>query len=386
MIHFNNAGASLPPPSVIEAQVDYLRREAEVGGYRLAQVEAHRINDFYPAAAEVLSAHARNIAWVGSATEAFNRAVSSIHWSQGDIVLTTRADYVSNQLAFLQLQQRYGIQLERLPDGASGYDPDALKDRLAKGPLPRLISITHVPTNRGIAQDIITAGKLARQYGIWYLVDACQSLGQLPLDVSKIGCDFLCATSRKYLRGPRGGGLLYVSDRVLESGLTPLGVDMQSAEWKSPSAYRPVDDAKRFETWERSPATQLATAVALRHLLTQDRPAIYERIQALAQKLWLALDALPHTRMVDPLESLGSGLVLAYFPELDIDPDTLINRLFDQGLNVKYSTVAGDQYDFKERGIDWALRASVHYFNEEQEVDTAIDIFRQSGLKAIFAL
>ncbi|MEL6667347.1 MAG: aminotransferase class V-fold PLP-dependent enzyme [Bacteroidota bacterium] len=375
MIHFNNAGASLPPQSVVDAQIEYLSEEALVGGYRLAQVRAEEINDFYPAAAEVLGAHARNIAWVGSATEAFNRAVSSIPWKPGDIILTTRADYVSNQLACLQLQERYGVQLERLPDGQSGYDPQALEDRLAKGPLPRLISITHVPTNRGIAQDIMAAGKLARRYGIWYLVDACQSLGQLPLDVAEIGCDFLCATTRKYLRGPRGGGLLYASDRALEAGLTPMGLDLQSASWTSPSHYKPSEDAKRYETFERSPAIQLAAALALRHLLAQDRPAIYARIQSLAKKLWVALDEHPHTRMVDPLASLGSGLVLTYFPNLDLHPGKLIDELFDRGLNVTYSSVGSDQYYFKERGIDWAMRASVHYFNTEEEVEKVIGLF-----------
>ncbi|MEM8584424.1 MAG: aminotransferase class V-fold PLP-dependent enzyme [Bacteroidota bacterium] len=378
MIHFNNAGSSLPPQSVLDAQIEYLREEAVVGGYRLAQVRAREINDFYPAAAKVLGAHARNMAWVGSATEAFNRAVSSIPWKTGDIILTSRADYVSNQLACLQLQERYGVKLERLPDGSSGYDPQALENRLAKGPTPRLISITHVPTNRGIAQDIVAAGKLARQYGIWYLVDACQSLGQLYLDVAEIGCDFLCATTRKYLRGPRGGGLLYVSDRALEAGLTPMGLDLQSANWTAPSTYRPTEDAKRFETFERSPAIQLATAVALRYLLAQDRPAIYERIQSLARKLWRGLNTLPHAQMVDPLESLGSGLVLTYFPTLDLHPGELMDKLSDLGLNVTYSSVGSDQYYFKERGIEWALRASVHYFNTEEEVMEAVSLAQQS--------
>lgn len=391
-IHLNNAGAALPPQIVTDTIVDYLQREAKLGGYELAGMEAAVINEFYPAAATLIGAKAHQMAWATSATEAFNLAVSSILWKEGDIILTTKSDYISNQLIFLQLQQRRGVRVEMLPEGLQGYDPEGLKQRLKSGPRPRLLSITHVPTNSGRVQDVITGGQLAREYDLLYIVDACQSVGQLPIDVGEIQCDFLCATTRKYLRGPRGGGLLYVSQRVLDTGMAPLGLDMHSANWTGPSSFTPRVDAKRFETWERSAAIMKGATAAIHYLQQFDQQQLRNHLCRLGGILWEEIAALPHARMVDmpskgwtsgstntaasPL-STGSGLILADFPKLQLDPDQLLQQLRQEGLNVFYSTLAGDQYHFRERGVSWALRASVHYYNTEEEVRRASAILQQ---------
>ena len=382
-IHFNNAGAALPPQVVTDTIVDYLQREAKVGGYELAGMEAEVINDFYPAAAALLQAEPHQIAWATSATEAFNLAISSILWEAGDIILTTKSDYISNQLIFLQLQKRRGVQVEILPEGKQGYDPEGLEQRLKTGPRPKLLSITHIPTNSGRVQDIVAGGQLARQYDLLYIVDACQSVGQLPIDVQTIQCDFLCATTRKYLRGPRGGGLLYVSQAVLDRGLAPLGLDMHSANWTGPDSFEARADAKRFETWERSAAIVKGATAAIRYLLQFNQQQLSDHHCQLSSLLWEEIAALPRARMVDmpgkgwTRGSANSGLVLADFPGADLDPDQLLRQLRQEGLNVFYSTLAGDQHHFRERGVKWALRASVHYYNSKEEVAKAGSLLRK---------
>src|SRR5690606_29037661 len=117
----------------------------------------------------------------------------------------------------------------------------------------------------GLVQDAAAIGRICREQDLLYLIDACQSVGQMPVDVRALGCDFLSATSRKFLRGPRGGGFLYVSDRVLERGLAPLMIDLHGAEWVDEGSYRLVEDAKRFETFEFAWAIVLGTAAAARY-------------------------------------------------------------------------------------------------------------------------
>ncbi|NJO87169.1 MAG: aminotransferase class V-fold PLP-dependent enzyme [Lewinella sp.] len=239
LIHLNHAGGSLPPRVVTQAILDYLLEESRRGAYETAAAYGPERQAFYEQAARYLHCRPANVALASNATDAFSRGLSSIPWRAGDRVLTTQSDYVSNHLAFLQLRQRFGVQLELLPEGAAGYDPAALETRLRQGPPPRLLSITHVATNKGLIQDVYTAGKLLRYHAgdaTLYSIDACQSAGQLPLDSRELHCDFLSTSFRKFLRGPRGVGLLYVSDRVLATELAPLGLDLQGGQVAGSSA------------------------------------------------------------------------------------------------------------------------------------------------------
>lgn len=395
LIHFNNAGGSLPTKAVTKAITNYLAEEARMGAYETADRHAEALDGFYRELASYLNARADQIAFSISATEAFNRGLLSINWQAGDIVLTTKSDYVSNQLLFMRLRDRYGVVTEILPEGKEGYDPEGFAERLANGPLPRLVSITHVPTNSGRIQDIEYAGRLCRKYEILYAVDACQSAGQLPLDVGAIGCDFLTATFRKYLRGPRGTGFLYLSDRVLKSDLCPLGLDGRGAVWTGPQTYRSLPDARRFETWEESKALKLGAATATAYLNELGIATIQGRIAALSTYLTTALSRLPaliqHPRqLVTPeqsssiLPSVGTapaevlswqtGIHLMSVPGWTDGPASLISVLRKKGLNVTTSGVSHDQYHFREKGIDWALRLSIHYFNTEEEIDLAMNI------------
>jgi selenocysteine lyase/cysteine desulfurase len=229
IIHLNNAGAALQPEPVLHAVIAYLHLEAEMGGYEAADQQAEAIAGFYTSVAELIGAKARNIAFATSATDAYARALSSIHWQKGDILLTTENDYVSNQIAFLALQDRYDIRLLRARDTSEGGVDVADFEALIKAYQPRLAAVTHVPTNSGLIQDVISIGQICRTHEVLYLVDGCQSAGQMVLDMDQIGCDFFSATMRKFMRGPRGSGFLFVSDRVLEAGLMMDLPDMKGA-------------------------------------------------------------------------------------------------------------------------------------------------------------
>jgi selenocysteine lyase/cysteine desulfurase len=235
-VHLNNAGAALMPFPVLNAIQEHLTFEARVGGYEAADLRHKEIEKFYHSAARLLNTRSRNIAFTANATDSFCRAVSSIPFEKGDVILTTNEDYISNQILYLSFVKRFGIELVRVKSLESGViDLEELEKNLKK--TPKLVAVTHVPTNSGLIQPIKEIGEMCRRYDTLYLIDACQSIGQLRLDVDELQCDFLSVTSRKFLRGPRGAGFLYISDRVLEDGFEPLFIDMRGADWVEADKY-----------------------------------------------------------------------------------------------------------------------------------------------------
>jgi len=246
-IHLNNAGAGLMPRPVLDALPNHLAREATIGGYEAADEAEPLVRETYALVAQLVGAAPRNIALVENATVAFSQALSAFDFRPGDRIVTTRTDYPSNQLMYLSLARRAGVETVRaddLPEG--GVDAESVR-RLARDPRTRLVALSWVPTNSGLVQDARAVGEVCAELGVPYVVDACQTVGQMAVDVNALRCDFLAATGRKFLRGPRGIGFLYVSDRMLERGAFPLFLDMRGADWTDPDAFRLADGARSFE-------------------------------------------------------------------------------------------------------------------------------------------
>jgi selenocysteine lyase/cysteine desulfurase len=371
VIHFNNAGCGLLARPVHRAMVEHLDLEARIGGYEAADVQAALTADFYAAVAELLGCAPGNVAFTSSATDAYSRALSAIPFRSGDVVLTTRNDFISNQLAFLSLRRRFGVEIVHAPDhpDGSGVDVDAMA-ALMRSRRPRLVAATHVPTNSGLVQPVAEIGRHCREQDLLYLVDACQSVGQYPLDVTAIGCDLLTATSRKFLRGPRGTGFLYVSDRVLRAGYEPLFIDMYGAEWTGPDTYQPAGTATRFEDWEFPYAAVIGSAVATRYALDVGIAAIADRTPVLAARLRDRLAALPGIRPLDrgrPLAALVTFAVEGW------QPQPFKRALDARRINSALSFRRFAQFDFADKDVTWALRLSPHYYNTTEEVDTVAD-------------
>ncbi|NSL88790.1 aminotransferase class V-fold PLP-dependent enzyme [Chitinophaga sp. Mgbs1] len=374
VIHLNNAGAGLMPDIVTNAVTDYIQLEATIGGYEAAALKAEDIRGFYTAAAALINARPSNIAFTSSATDAYTRALSSIPFVAGDVILTSNDDFISNQIQFLSLQKRFGIKIARVrnaPEG--GVDLEDLERQL-KALRPKLVSITHIPTNSGLVQPVEEIGDIVRQYDTWYLLDACQSIGQMPLDVTTLQCDFLSVTCRKFLRGPRGTGFLYVSDRALQAGLEPLFIDMRGAEWIEKDEYRQRADATRFEDWEFAYAQVLGTRYALEYCRQVGEGRIWQRVKSLAAHLRRELAEIPGVNVLDRGPELG-GLVT--FTMEGGDPVKLVDQFRQQKINVVPSYRGFAVIDFDEKQVQWALRASPHYYNTADELDEFISKVKQ---------
>lgn len=370
-IHLNNAGAALMPEPVMEAIQEHLEAELEHGGYEAAAAARKRLQGFYSSVAQLIGAQPRQIAYAGSATDAYSRALTAIPWQKGDRILTTYDDYVSNQLAFFQLRNRFGIEVyyaQSLPEG--GVDPQSVRER-AMALRPRLIAVTHMPTNSGLIQDVEAVGAFAREQNILYLVDGCQTVGQLPVDVEKIGCDFFSATFRKYLRGPRGTGFLYTSDRILNSDMHPMFIDLHSASWNKDDGYEIAKTARRFELWERPYAMMLGAKVAAEYTMQIGLPAIEKRVKGLAHRLRTALHGLDHVQVLDRGKQQG-GIVTLYLPHQN--PSRLKVRLNQATINCSLAFFESARLDFQQKDVPWALRLSPHYYNTQDELEQVVDV------------
>ena len=367
VIHFNNAGAGLMPTRVMDAVIEHLQLEQDFGGYEAAARAEAQTARTYQAIAELLNADKDEIALVENASVAWLQAFHAMLGTMrpGDKIVTVEAEYASNYISYLQAEKTHGVEIAVAPSGSDGaVDVAALEnmmdDRVG------MIAVTHVPTNGGLVNPAAEIGKVARDAGAWYLLDACQSAGQIPLDVDEIGCDALSVTGRKYLRRPRGTGFLYVrKSRIPE--LEPVYLDLHAASWNGRDSYEIVPTAKRFENWEFSVAGVIGLGVAVDYALAWGMDNIHDRIASLAARLRNDLAGIPGVTVTDiGTEQCG----ITTFTKDGVAPDTVKASLAEKNINVSVSRVGSTRIDMEKRGLTEVVRASVHYYNDETEIET----------------
>jgi selenocysteine lyase/cysteine desulfurase len=351
------------PTPIYKAVTDYLEKEVHYGGYEIARKQSQELNQIYKTIANFINADSAEIAILENATAAWNMAFFSIDFQQGDRILTSVSEYASNFIAYLKLQKEVDVQIEVIPNDKFGQtSSEALKNTIDNH--VKLISITHMPTNSGLINPIEEIGAIARKHECLYLVDACQSVGHFPVDVQQIGCDMLSATGRKYLRGPRGTGFLYVSKEILPE-LTPPFLDLHAAEWISQNKYKMRDDVRRFENWEANYAGITGLNKAVEYASKIGIKNIWKRIVKLSEELRWQLEELPAIKVQD-IGEVKSGIVT--FTADNVEPNKIQKKLFEQNINVNTSSKSSTLLDMQKRNLDMVVRASVHYYNTREEI------------------
>ncbi len=372
LIHFNNAGAALMPETVAEATREYLDSEILRGGYETFDKYESKLEMFYEHAAQLIGADSREIAFIENATRAWDMAFYSLPFTEGDNLVTSEAEYASNYIAYLQTQKRMNIEIRVAPNDASGsVDPERLKTVVDTN--TKLITITHIPTSGGQVNPAAEVGKFARENDILFLLDACQSVGQMAIDVEELGCDFLSATGRKYLRGPRGTGFLYVNKRWL-GRIEPVFLDLHAATWTEKDNYRVRDDAKAFENWEQNFCGKLGLSRAIEYANNLGTREIERRIFELGHYFREELNKVPGLTVTDS-GAIKCGIVTI---KSDLLPAKKIaDSLKRENINLSTSSVLGTRLDMEARKLPELVRMSVHYYNTESEVDRCINFLKE---------
>lgn len=370
--HLNNAGAALMPRPVIDAITRHIELESTIGGYEAADARSAEVAAGYDRLGQLIGSNARNVAVVANATAGFVQAVSSFDFAPGDVIVTSRCDYTSNQIQYLSLQARLGVEIVHADDLAEGgVDPDSVRRAIERaGSKCRMVALSWIPTNSGLVQDVESVGAVCEEKGVPFLVDACQAVGQIPIDVSRLRCDYLSATARKFLRGPRGIGFMYVSDRALARGDHPLFVDMRGARWIAADRYELDPTARRYEDWEFPYALVLGQSAAAEYALGVGIDAASARAWSLAARLRAGLEAIPRVRVLDR-GAVRCAIVTASIDGMDAR--ALVRHLSDRHINTVSSLREFGQFDFAEKKVETAIRYSPHYYNTEDEVDAAVD-------------
>ena len=371
LAYFTNAGAALPARSTLAAQKDYLDLEARVGGYEAPVVARSEVEAFYSNAAELVNCEPGEIAFQSGASEAWWRAFLSVDLQPGDRVLVGTTEFQSAAFGLIQAKQR-GVVIEMIPDDAYGQvDVNALEDMLRQP--TKLVCLTQIAMSNGLVNPVEKVGEAIAGTGALYLLDACQAAGQLPLDVQAYRCDFLTATGRKWLRGPRGTGLLYVRGSILDDLVDPVFVDGQSALWDTTDTYELSDGSARFELGEMNPAGKVALGSAIRYALDLGLDDIEDRVRSLATSMRDQLREVPTVTVTDRGEE-QCGIVT--FTADGVEPATIAPRLRARNISVSSPSAPLSRFMFESVGVDAVVRAAPHYYNTEEEISRLITELR----------
>ncbi|MGH3961836.1 MAG: aminotransferase class V-fold PLP-dependent enzyme [Pseudonocardiaceae bacterium] len=373
-VHLNNAGAALLAQPTLDAMTGHLRLEAEIGGYEAAAAAQEGIAATYAGLAELVGGHTEEVALFDNATHAWNAAFYSVPIGPGDRILTGRAEYGSNVLAYLQVARRTGAEVVVVPNDKHGQlDTTALAELIDER--TKLIGVTHVPTSGGLVNPAAEIGRIARDAGVLFLLDATQSVGQFPVDVEALGCDLLTGTGRKFLRGPRGTGFLWVRAAALER-LEPYVAEIRSATWDGDRGLHWVDGARRFASWENSYVNVLGLGAAVRQALDLGLDAIGNRTTALGAALRGLLEDLPGVATHD-LGQVRCAIVTAKVDGMRAAD--VAAALAAAGVNVTTTVPQHTQFDTEDRNVHPLVRLSPHYYNTEDELKRAVSVIGVTG-------
>lgn len=368
-IYLNNAAAGLMTEAVTGAICRHLALEAEVGAYDAATRRQSQLDQGYVDAAELLGCGTDEIAFTGSTTHGWQAAILSLRLQRGDVVLVGENEWGANLRALRRMEVRDGLVVKVVPSEADGTLSLGALAALLDDDRVRLVQLTWLSAAGGTLQPAAATGALTRAAGVPFFLDAAQVIGHLPVDTSAIGCDILVGPGRKWLRGPRGTGLLFAARAFLDRFEPPLvdqfGASIVEGIWR----LRP--DARRIETAERPVALQLGLCAALRLAVLEDAGDRRDRIVGSA-------DAL-RRRLAESVGIYGAdsrfethGLVTFSVPGLSAS--TVKVRLAERGISVAAIDPSFAPLDRQCGSAGGLVRASPHVFTTAQDIDVVEEV------------
>jgi cysteine desulfurase/selenocysteine lyase len=383
-IHFNNAGASLPPDVVVQTMVDYLNEESTYGGYETEAKYHQQLENVYALIARLINADVDEVAIAENASTAWGIVFNGLDFKKGDVIITSEMEYVTNLIGFLNAQKQHGVEVKVITNDEKGnFSIQALEEAIT--PQTKLIAVTEIASTTGCMIPIAEIGKIARKHDILYLVDACQSAGHVPIDVKEIGCDLLSATGRKYLRAPRGTGFLYVRNKVQDQ-IKPIFMDNHATAWVSLNDYELRNDARRYELYEKNRALTLGLGKAIDYALNIGLDRIWDRIQYLSALLRAQLAQMAGITVHD-FGDRQCGIVT--FSVEGFDAKIIKSRLAEDHINLTVGNAVSTLIYMEKNNLKSVVRASIHYYNTEEEIQILCKslgaIIRSAIAKAVWS-
>lgn len=371
-LNLDNAGSSFMATPVIERMKAALEQDVLLGGYVAQEQQQNELDDIYPTLAALFGGLATDYAVVGSAVDGWTKAFYSLPLELGDNIVTAYTEYCANYVAYLQLKEKRGVEIRVARMAAEGgVDLEHLESLVDAN--TKLISITHMPSSSGEIVDVAAVGRIARKHDILFQLDACQSAGHIPLNVNDLGCDIMTGTARKFLRGPRGIGFLYVNERARQK-MEPIVLTNQSAAWVQSDKYDLRSDTRVFEAWERSVVNQLGFKAALDYYQNIGVKEAGHTLLNVADYLRSGLAVKSNVSMTCP-HSARSAIIT--FNLTGLSPEDVKMRMEGHGISTQIASVNHTRLDLEARQIDKAVRVSPHYYTTSEDVDRFLDVLDQ---------
>jgi len=377
-IYLDNAATSWPKPEAVYRAVDDYHRKLGAPAGRSSYREAAAIERLVGSCRQKIArligaADARQIVFTLNGTDALNMALHGL-LSPGDHVVTSVCEHnsVLRPLRFLAEQRQ--IAATYVGCNSPGIvDPDEV--RRAITPQTRLVAIVHASNVTGAIQPVAAIGQIAKERGIPVLVDAAQSLGYLPVDVSALGSDLLAAPGHKGLLGPLGTGLLYLSAEIAER-LVPLR--QGGTGTRSDQDVQPLTLPDRYESGNLNVPGIVGLEAGVSHILQAGIERCRTSTEQLTSRLLAALAEMPLVTIYGPRQSAQRVGVISLNVQ-GYDPRELASLL---DANWSIQTRAGlhcapRMHAALGTAPAGTLRLSVGHFTTEAEIDAAIAAIRE---------
>jgi len=379
--HFAHGSASLPPEPVYAEWQAWMEAERMLGAQRAAERHVDALHEARDSVARLVNAQPHQVAFLCSASQAWAAAMSAaLSGDRKAHVVTTHDEYGANALYLLTAAQRRRLHFS-VVSARPGPVPllqrlDEALSRIDTGCLP-VVSLTAVPTAWGVVTPVHDVARRVHERGGLLFLDASHAVGQLPVDMQAVGCDVLVFPARKWLRGPKGVGVLCLSDRALDMLGQPDTVDVAGAQWLAGDRVRPWPDARRFEGHGFHPGLRLSLGAACEYAMAVDPARIACRNMQVRQRV---ADALYEHFGWQSLEAghPGATAMLTYaLPRTAGDGDAFVRSLWDTGVNASFVGTQYARWALDAAGLPGVLRLTPHYLTDDDEIARLAHAIRQ---------
>lgn len=389
-VYLNHVSTSVPPVQVVDAVGEYFRISTTFGSTSAKgqSMTLERKASAKAACARLIGAAPDEICFTSNGSQAISLVAQGLRLEAGDNVIVDGLSFIANAAPFLSLKKTRGIELRFAPVSLPGItDLKGMEAMIDKN--TRLISICHMPNNLGMLQPVHEIGRIAKKHSVPYMLDAANTVGLQTLNVSDIGCDFMAASGRKYLRGPSGSGFLYVNKNAAELLEPPVPTwnsgtwDWREGDWDwDRNIFIPASGAERMNMGEYDFPAIFGLGRAVEYVgECGGVEAIRERTEHLLRYLIDKMQGIPDAQILGSLRAEDYGGMIG-FNIKDIPFSVVGRHLNDNNVGVMAHSFFSPGV-LKLFGVEGVVRFCVHCWNTEDELDYAVSLLSPENISKI---